>query len=287
MLSGPISGFEDGKDGMTRSKAAEFVFPYRGAVDRDEVQTAGLPRPLDPERLLAGGNCRFLQTGRNRIGVLTCPSGEGETIELVIKEFRVRGARLLRCLAAPSPAKRAWRGALWLRECGLGTPAPVAYMEDRRGPLLKSCYYITRYAGDCREIREMLDSPGLENPRRLLRDLAGFAAGCHRRGILHRDLSDGNVMVKEEPGGYSFSLVDTNRIRKKRRIGVFRGVRNIIRLGIPSSLRTDFLGFYLGKERTPPFLRMWYAWNKGVYTRRIIWKKKLRLRRIAEAMRIQ
>ena len=262
------------------------------AFNRGEIAPAyqGLvfqPSILDPARLMSDPACRIIHSGRNRVGIAALTSAEGRGEEVVIKEFRPRGFKRLRTLVVASPALKSWRGSLAMTAAGVATPAPVAYFEKRRGPWLEKCFFITAYAGGMREIRGLYEPLPEERRRRLVSDLAGFLAAGHRGGILHRDLSDGNVLVAESGGGYRFQLVDTNRVRVKRRIGPLRGVRNLIRLGVPPGLRLFFLRRYLGVEAVPRRYLWWYRLFKGGYGAFLRLKRRLRLRRLAEWLKIQ
>jgi len=260
---------------------------YRGSIDPEYRVPGRLPYPLDPDLLLSSGKCRILHSGRNRIGVISVsPPGKGEE-ELVIKEFRIRGVRRLKSRVEPSPAFKSWRGARILRERGLGTPAPVAWLEKRRGRRLEICYYISTMATGMREIRGLFGELSGDGRMEMLSALAEFVSGCHRGGVLHRDLSDGNVLVSRDFRDIRFMLVDTNRVRGKNRVGRIRGLRNINRLGIPPGLQSEFLKAYLGMKDIPWRFRAWYRMNKAGFSGWIRLKKALRLRRLAERLRIQ
>lgn len=265
---------------------AAVPHPYRGEIDPEYTKPGRLPFPLDPSVLLSRESTRILHSGRNRIGVITVPSPTGGE-ELVIKEFGVRGIRRLKCLVEPSPALKAWRGARILSQRGLGTPLPVAYLEKRRRGWLESCSFITPLAAGAREIRGMFENLSVGRRTELLANLAEFVSECHGRGALHRDLSDGNVLVTPDSRGYRFLLVDTNRVRAKRRIGRIRGLKNLIRLGIPPGLQKDFLKHYLGNGPVPRWAWIWYRMNKSGYSGLLRFKRRLRLRRLAEKLRIQ
>ena len=106
--------------------------------------------------------------------------------------------------------------------------------------------------------------------------------------ILHRDLSDGNILVRKGLTGHdSFCLLDTNRIRVRRKLGGFRRAKNLIRLGIPPASQKYFLSCYWGGGTPRRAHWVWYRLNKNVFASYLKVKKKLRLRRIARFLRIQ
>jgi serine/threonine protein kinase len=118
--------------------------------------------------------------------------------------------------------------------------------------------------------------------------LSGYLSLCHERGILHRDLSDGNILVKEDKSGeFRFYLIDTNRIRIKGRISSLKRIKSLIRLGVPPEHQRYFMEQYSGEDRVKGFLWFWYRFNKMVYSNNIKLKKKLRLRQLARKLKIQ
>ena len=175
-----------------------------------------------------------------------------------------------------------------LVEKGIETPPPVAYLEKRKGRFLDQSYFLTERISGAREIRYLfleLEPSGL---RKLLVSLGKYLSLCHEKGVLHRDLSDGNILVKEDKSGeFRFYLLDTNRVRIKGRIRPLKRVKNLIRLGVPRKLQRFFLRQYLGKERVKGFLLLWYRFNKGVFASYIKLKKKLKLRQLARKLKIQ
>jgi len=253
-----------------------------GCLDRVFLEAL---TPLDSLRSRRGAE--VLAEGRNVVVRLPLPSAACEVADIVVKEFPSRGVNRLKSLLQRSKAERAWRGAAALVERGLGTARPVAWFARRRLGFVDRSFFLAERIGGAVELRGLLRElprPDLES---LIADLAEFLAAVHAKGILHRDLSDGNVLVGPlEGGGRAFFLLDTNRIRVRRRLGPLARAKNLIRLGIPPSHRRDFLERYFGGP--PPALpRLWYTINKGVFANYLALKRRLRLRRLARAFRIQ
>jgi serine/threonine protein kinase len=174
------------------------------------------------------------------------------------------------------------------RKKGIATPAPVAFLERRRGLVLDRALFIARRVLDVVEVRPLLRSLRGQDLEALTTALAAFARSCHEAGILHRDLSDGNVLVREPDHRTGpFILVDTNRIRVRKRVRPAVGVKNLIRLGIPASLRRSFLAAYLSPQTRPGWLWWWYSLNKAVFAGYTGLKTRLRIREIVRKLRIQ
>jgi serine/threonine protein kinase len=222
------------------------------------------------------------------VGVVRMPMSSGPPREVVVKEYSPRGFVRLKSFIQPSKAARAWRGALALKDRGLETASPAAYLEKkRRGLVERSFFFAARVAG-AEEVRSLFRRLPPAELEPFLAALAGHLSLCHDRGILHRDLSDGNILVrKNESGQFIFYLLDTNRIRLRKKLGSFRRAKNLIRLGVPAAFQKIFL---LQDSWVRPFQRrhwFWYKWNKSVFTAYIGLKRKLRLRKVARFLRIQ
>jgi len=254
-----------------------------GAYD-DPVFLAALT-PL--EGLWARPGAEILSEGRNRVGRLTAPLSTGVAADIIVKEFSSRGVNKLKSLVLPSKAERAWRGAAALVERGLGTAHPVAWLAQRKRGLVERSFFLSERIAGAVEVRGLFRELPPSELEPLLGALAGFLSAVHAEGILHRDLSDGNVLVRKiDAGGLEFFLLDTNRIRLRRRVGGLSRAKNLIRLGLPASHREYFLARYFG-GRPPVLPHLWYKINKSVFTSYIALKRRLRLRRLARALRIQ
>ena len=239
----------------------------------------------DCDQLFNQPQCQILLDRRNRVGVVRIRS-QDEEVAVVLKEFKSRGVNKLKSLFLPSKAYRAWKGSLNLIERGIDTPFPIAYLEKRKRGFLSQSFYLTEKIEEAEEIRSRFLKASLEKLQPLLVSLANHLSVCHRKGVLHRDLSDGNILVKkDEKGKTRFYFLDTNRIRFPRRINLLRRVKNLIRLGVPSSYQSFFLKQYLGENRL--FLWFWYRINKIIYTSYVAFKRKLKLRQLAQKLKIQ
>jgi len=182
-------------------------------------------------------------------------------------------------------------------ENGFETAEPIAVFERRRGGIAVESVFISGRVRGGREIREHFLQSSEIVLRRLLSSLAPVLARLHGRGIVHRDLSDGNILVFENEeaaaapagGGFRFLFLDTNRVRR-RRPGIFNRARNLVRLGVPPGLQPFFLDQYAaaagGRFRRRRF-GLSYRISKRVFISWLAFKKRLRLRALARRLRIQ
>jgi len=199
-----------------------------------------------------------------------------------------RGINKIKSIVLPSKAYKAWRGSNQLKKCGIQTPVPVVFLEKKHGLFLEQSFFLSGMVRNIEEIRHLFLSLYGDELSLLLKELARFLLYSHQQGVLHRDLSDGNILVnKDEQGKYVFYLIDTNRIRKKKRINALSRVKNLIRLGVPIASQREFLREYLGKKRLNNLFWFWYKLNKKAYSGFIGLKKRLRLKKIAEKLKIQ
>ncbi len=272
-----------------RSAGIELALgPYRGALNPDFDAPEFRSALADPGALAAGPSARVLLDRRNLVAVASVPVAPSVRADAVIKMFRASGFKRLKTLFVPGKAARAWRGAAACRARAVPTPLPMAYLERRAHGLVVEGYYLSAYLPDAVEIRSLLRELPPDQLARLLAGLAKFLVFCHNEGILHRDLSDGNILVRSpRPGAYDLCLIDTNRIRVRRSIPVLARLRNLVRLGVPQPYQDLFLRLYLGEGRASRALVLWYRANKAWYSGLIALKKKLRLRRLAERLGIQ
>lgn len=262
--------------------------PFRGRID-PAWDTPLVQNALRaPGLLLQDPGACILLKSRNTVATVSLPLAPGKTAAAVLKEFGLRGVNRLKSLVLASKARKAWRGAAALVERKVNTPPPIAYLESRKRGVVDKSYFLAGFVEGAREIRFLwreLDGQALD---RLLRDAAAFLADAHDRGVLHKDLSDGNILVKTDPrGGRVFYLLDTNRVRTRKHVGGPARMKNLIRLGIPPDQQDRFLGYYARGKALPKILRRWYKFQKAWYTGRVNLKKKLRLKQLARKLGIQ
>ncbi len=262
--------------------------PFNGKIQVAYDHPPFLQAISDCSRLLNEPEAEILLDSRNRVGVVALPNQEGKEIDIVIKEFRSTGVNKLKSFFLPGKAFKAWRGAVALMKRGIETPTPVAYLEKRKGIFLEQSFFLAERVDGVEEIRFLLLRLSPSELRKLLISLGRYLSLGHEKGVLHRDLSDGNILVrKDKTGEFRFFLIDTNRIKLKKKVGHLRGLKNIIRMGVPDEFQRYFLEQYLGTSRVRIFFWFWYKMNKVTYTHYVKLKKKLRLRQMAQRLKIQ
>jgi tRNA A-37 threonylcarbamoyl transferase component Bud32 len=151
---------------------------------------------------------------------------------VAVKRFPVTspGKRLLYRRRA-GKAVRAFDHAVRLRELGIGTPRPLAAVEASRRGWPTASYFCSALVPEFREARVLRFADAPDRGRLL--DLVGaFVGRLHELGVLHLDLTAGNILLvpaPELPGGVEFQLVDINRMRFGP-VGTRAGIANLVQL---------------------------------------------------------
>ncbi len=261
--------------------------PFQGKIHPDYRDVRFLAAIFDCHSLLSMPSCEILLDSRNKVGKVELSISETRKRTVVIKEFRTRGIDKLKTAFQPSKASKAWRGTSALYLKGFNTPCPVAFLEKRTGRFVEQSYFISEMIDNVEEIRYLFPRLEPDKLKELLSALVDSLSRIQSEGLLHRDLSDGNILVKNEKDGYTFYFIDTNRIREKKKVGTLRQVKSLVRLGIPRDFQKYFLERHFKKKKLPVFIRFWYRFNKVRFSFIIELKKKLRLRQISKKLKIQ
>jgi len=167
---------------------------------------------------------KIIYNERNVLKVYTI-----DGLEVVVKRFKKPHIinQIAYSFFRPSKAQRSYEYALKLFEKGISTPAPIAYIEEKRSGLLKYSYYICVSESQQSHIRKQMLG---ETDGKFLKALAHFIAELHSKGILDKDLSPGNILFNEENGKIHFSLIDINRMRFLEKIPLKTRYKNFKRI---------------------------------------------------------
>lgn len=155
-----------------------------------------------------------LHNGRNRVTVA------GKT---VVKTFHAPRFpnNLIYGFFRKSKAERSYQYAQLLSEL---TPRPISFHEDKRHGLLGESVYISELSPYPFTLRQITNNQSvISNKTTVYETLGRFTAELHRRGFFPLDYSAGNILVSED--GTQMQLVDLNRMRRYKHIGLIRGCK--------------------------------------------------------------
>ncbi len=238
---------------------------------RGEVSAAWQPADLEAEvrRIIDPAAAKqSLHWGRNYLYRAEL-SHAGETISVAVKQFR--GDRLRerwRRRWRSTKARLSWEMAQAFRAAGVDTPEPLLLIESQApgGP----AFYICRHLEGVTEARYLLRAAAAgraaeEFPEidlaSFLETLGATARKLHDAGILHRDLSVGNVLIEpRSDAAPRLWLVDLNRARQGSKPGQFARLRDLCRLALfRREDRARLLHGYFGAPPSPVALRKYGA----------------------------
>lgn len=139
---------------------------------------------------------------------------EAGGFQIIVKRYKIPHLinRLAYTLLRRPKAQRAYEYALELLKRDVQSPAPIAYMLDYKGGFLAYSYFISIFESDYADIRDLMLAN--EQDDALLKELAEYIAYFHDKGVLHLDMSPGNILYKKQAGGQTlFTLIDINRMQ--------------------------------------------------------------------------
>jgi len=169
---------------------------------------------------------KTIYKSRNELRVIELPN-----LTINVKRYRIPLFlnRIAYSFFRSSKANRAYEYALKIKKKGFGTPEPIAFLEIKRKGLIGHSYFVSSHIHDFRMMREFADGSDVAGREDIIEALGRLVAHLHDAGILHLDLSVGNILFKKMDNQIRFWLVDLNRMRFCN-IGQAKGCKNFERL---------------------------------------------------------
>ena len=167
----------------------------------------------------------LVYTARNQLRHFTV-----EGYEVIVKRYRQPHLinRIAYTYFRPSKAKRAYEYAFKLLKSGIDSPSPIAYIEQYKSGLLTYAYFISIYEKNYSVIRDFMS--GIQTDDLLLKELSCYIADLHNKGVLHLDMSPGNILYCRKENKYHFTLIDINRMQFLPTVSKIRRFKSFKRL---------------------------------------------------------
>jgi GT2 family glycosyltransferase len=135
--------------------------------------------------------------------------------ELVIKSFRVPNFinRIVYVYFRKSKARRSYENSVLLVQLEVCCAQPYGFIEQFRWGLLSESYYASKVICSKLKMSEVLHGERSHDRGGVLKEFGEFVAMLHERGVNHKDLSPGNILIDESGSSNKFCLVDVNRMK--------------------------------------------------------------------------
>ena len=170
----------------------------------------------------------FVQGQRNAIKLF-----EIDDITLNIKSFKKPNLinKIVYRYFRKSKARRSFEYASKLMDLGIGTPKPIAYLENFDFIGLNDSYYVCEHLEDVFEFRALVQNEDFNKRESIIRQFVKFSYQMHQNGVEFLDHSPGNTLIKDNNDGtYSFYLVDLNRMKFHESIDFQSRMKNLSHL---------------------------------------------------------
>lgn len=186
----------------------------------------------------------------------------GGALPLAIKSHAAGSAiKSLGARVFGTSAARAWKVAVRLQERGVGTPEPVAWLELWSGGRCAESHFVTRRMDPVTNMRDALrhllcDAPDAGRVVDLLAVVAPAVRAMHEAGVLHRDLGNQNILLREQGDGWTApAFIDLSRARLLAGAPspAERGC-DLARIYLPTDLLRIFCEMYWGGRPPSEFL---------------------------------
>ena len=170
----------------------------------------------------------FVQGQRNAIKLF-----EIDDITLNIKSFKKPNLinKIVYRYFRKSKARRSFEYASKLMDLGIGTPKPIAYLENFDFIGLNDSYYVCEHLENVFEFRALVQNEDFNKRESIIRQFVKFSYQMHQKGVEFLDHSPGNTLIKDNNDGtYSFYLVDLNRMKFHESIDFQTRMKNLSHL---------------------------------------------------------
>jgi len=165
-----------------------------------------------------------------------------DNIEVVVKSFKVPNIvrRIYYTYFRDSKAKKSYDNSV---KVGNFTPTPIGYIEFYTQGLLADSYFVAKKFDYDFTIKEPIVNKELVDRENIFREFAKFTYQLHEKNIYHNDYSPGNILIKREEVGYTFKIVDINRMQFKK-LSLEERLKNFAKLWLKDENLTSIIEEY-------------------------------------------
>jgi hypothetical protein len=172
---------------------------------------------LHPDLIATPDKLNLLRKARNAVWLVENPLND--KVKLVAKKpLTLHMHKKILDYFKPSKAQKSWNSSSQLMRKEIGASKPIAFFEHKHNKSFDQNIYISEAIDHIGSVRDMfthfsyggMDFKGVAKEQAYLQ-LSSFLLHMHARGVLFRDLSGGNVLIKKASQGFDFVLIDTNR----------------------------------------------------------------------------
>lgn len=200
-----------------------------------------------------------------RVLAVEVPHAAGKKMEVFVKHHRRLALKeAFKDLIHISKAHNEWRLTSQIAACGVPTVTPLAFGERRRFGFLRESYFVSKRIVACETLHDLVKrESGKTHPpsfaarkREFILRLARLIALIHQKGIDHRDLHAGNILI-ESNGDLNFYLLDLDRAKiharlsRRRRMVALSQFAMFFALYVSRADRLRFFKEYYRQDPTP------------------------------------
>ena len=221
---------------------------------------------LPIESWLNNGQAEVVKHGPHRTVYRVVVGGK----TFFVKHYRVPDWQaFLQNLVRQPKAILEWKAVERVRDAGIATVSRAAVGVRRRGLFAADSYLVTHAIDDVQTLHDYVAgsrnniNAGLRQT--LARSLGQLIAVLHRRGLVHRDLHAGNILVRPQPdGSVRLWLIDLHAISSCRRLSAKQVADNLAMFGVFFTLRATpadrqrfFEAYWHSVRREPTAVSGW------------------------------
>lgn len=200
-----------------------------------------------PARVAELPASHLLQRGRNRVYWI-----EHLGQKFVVKHFRNSGPwKKIVYRISSGKARRSFDNSMELGRAGVQSPQPVAWREDWSGGFMQESFYVSAMADVAQTARAIRGKAPIDW-RPQIEKIARSTARMHDAGILHLDLTAGNILlVGDSPEQWTVYLIDNNRMSFGE-VGLRRGIKSLLQAMIEGEHQSSYVTAYANARGFDP-----------------------------------